>query len=125
MRSLDEIEKSARDVRPFSNATIGHQWIANWCDRCLVDAPYRNGISPTGCPLLMVALLDKTPIEWFEQPDRIQDYTCIEARFPGGRGGEPRPKPEPPQMEGLFERPERAVRMYVQPETAPVVQEVS
>jgi hypothetical protein len=116
MRTLDEIEKSAREQSPFSNGDIGYGWMANWCDRCLVDAPFRNGISPRGCPIIMVALLGKTPIEWIEQPDRIQDYLCIEARFPGGGGGEPRPKPEPPQMDGLFPRPNRGVRMYVQPE---------
>lgn len=28
---------------------------------------------------------------------------------------EERPKPEPPQMDGLLERPARGVRMFVQP----------
>lgn len=113
-RPLDEIDKDARDGSPFSNGTIGYGWMASNCDVCLVDAPFRNGISNTGCPILAVALLGKTPVEWMEKPDRIQDYSCVEFRAPGG-GGEPRPKPEPSGMDGLFPRPERATRMLVQP----------
>jgi len=116
-RSVDEILKTARAGSPFSNSDIGYGWMANDCDVCQVDALYRNGISPTGgCPILLVALSDKTPAEWIEKPDRIQDYTCINFRGPGGGGGEPRPKPEPPQ-DGLFPRPERETRMLVQSST--------
>lgn len=113
MRSYEEIEKDARDKVPFSNGTLGAMWMANWCDRCLVDAPYRNGLNPSGCPLILVSLIGKTPAEWMET-EQIQEYQCLEARFPGDGGGEPRPKPEPPQ-EGLFPRPERQTRMLIQP----------
>ena len=112
-RSFEEIDKDARDGSPFSNGDIGYGWMAGNCDVWRVDAPFRNGIARSGCPILLVALMGKTPVEWMEKPDRIQDYSCIEFRGPGGGGGEPRPKPEPPQ-DGLFPRPERARRMLVQ-----------
>ncbi|MFG1794226.1 hypothetical protein [Nocardia sp. NPDC049149] len=113
MRSLEEIEKDARPHPAFSNGTSWEIWEASWCARCMRDRPFRNGIVPTGCPLILVAICgEKTPVEWLEQAG-IQDYVCIEFEPPGG-GGEPRPKPEPPQ-EGLFPRPERQTRMFVQP----------
>lgn len=123
MRTYEEIERDARDRRPFANGTEGYGWMGAWCSRCLVEAPYRNGLNDSGCPLVLVALLDKTPIEWLDGPRdehgryAIEDqYHCVEFRAPGGGGGEPRPRPEPPGMDGLFPRPERAVKMWVQPE---------
>lgn len=113
----------SRDRRPFANGTEGYGWTETWCARCLHDAPFRNMGKGSGCPLMMVALLDRTPAEWLDGPRdehgrySIEDqYHCIEFRAPGGGGGEPRPKPEPPDMDGLFERPERQTRMYVQPQ---------
>ena len=121
----DEAFARSRDVPAFSNGTEGHGWMANWCDRCLRDAPFRNGIAKSGCPLILVALQDRTPAEWLDGPRdehgaySIEDqYHCVEFRGPGGGGGEPRPKPEPPGMDGLFPRPERQTRMYVQPTPA-------
>jgi hypothetical protein len=126
MRTPDEIEASARDGAPFSNGTEGYAWQSQWCDRCLVDAPFRNGLKgATGCPLLLIALGGKTPAEWIEQPwgehgpSLYDRYHCVEFRRPGGGGGEPRPKPEPKGMDGLFPRPERRTRMFVQPELQP------
>lgn len=125
----DDAFARSRDVPAFSNGEEGHAWEANWCARCARDAPFRNGIAPTGCPLLAIALMDRTPAEWFEQPwGQIKGrpegqtapvlggtYHCIEFRAIGGGGGEgPRPRPEPPDMDGLFERPQRQTRMWVQ-----------
>ncbi|MCM6776251.1 hypothetical protein NDR87_18845 [Nocardia sp. CDC159] len=113
MRSFEEIERDARPTPAFSNGSSWEYWEAAWCASCLRDAPYRNGIANTGCPLIAVAICSqKTPVEWLEQ-EQPQDYHCIEFRAPGGGGGEPRPKPEPPQ-EGLFPRPERATRMLTE-----------
>lgn len=115
MRTVEEIERDARPGAAFSNGTSWEIWEAAWCCRCLRDLPFRNGISPTGCPLILVAICgEKTPIEWLPQ-EGVQDYHCIEARFPGDGGGEPRPRPEPTGMDGLFPRPERTPRMLVQP----------
>lgn len=142
MRTEAEIFATARDEPPFSNGTEGYGWMENWC-----YAPCHNPIEvawqryedgkrktppkeyPGGCPLLRCALLGKTPTEWIEQPrdDGLScigdQYHCIEFRGPddgrgGGRGGEPRPRRDPPGMDGLFPKPERRVRMLKQPELA-------
>lgn len=124
----DDIARRARPEPAFSNGTEGYGWMANWCDRCLRDAPFRNGLKgATGCMIIAVAMCEQTtPAEWMDGPrdERgrygIEDqYTCIEFKGPGGRGGEPRPKPDPPDMDGLFERPERRTRMFVQPTEVP------
>lgn len=108
----------AREGSPFSNGTEGECWQAHWCDRCLRDAPFRNGITSTGCPLLLVALSGRTPVEWLEQPwQQVRgapegvtapslgdQYHCIEFRSPGDGGGEPRPTPTPRDQGELFER---------------------
>lgn len=117
---FDDAWNRAREGSPFSNGTEGSCWQSNWCDQCQVDAPFRNGIAQRGCRLLEVALLGRTPAEWLEQaPDEqgrislYDHYHCVEFRRPGGGGGEPKPKPEPPDMDGLFDRPEPRVRMFV------------
>lgn len=119
----DDAYQRSRDEPAFSNGTEGFGWQANWCDRCLRDAPFRNGMSPTGCPLILVAMVDRTPAEWLDGPrdehgrySITDQYHCIEFRHPGDGSPEPRPKPDPPQMDGLFPRPDRRTRMYVQPE---------
>lgn len=121
----------SRDVPAFSNGTEGEVWMANWCHRCLRDAPFRNGIAKSGCPLILVALMDRTPAEWLDGPRDEQgrysmadQFHCIEFRGPGGRGGEPRPKPDPRGMDPLFPRPERATRMFVQPTPTPAAEPV-
>ncbi|GAT13189.1 hypothetical protein [Mycolicibacterium thermoresistibile] len=137
MRSYDEVIASARDEAPFSNGTEGYGWMENWCYRpCMNPVEvawrrYENGERktppkdyPGGCPLIQAALLGKTPVEWIDQwggtgPYPIADrFHCIEFRGPDGGSGEPRPRPDPPGMDGLFERPERAVRMLAQPHEA-------
>jgi hypothetical protein len=95
----------------FSNGTEHEIWAANWCDRCQRDALFRNDIGP-GCPIIAVALLGDTPPEWIEQaPGSLDRDHCIVFRGPGGRRPEPQPRPDPPDMDGLFERPDRANRM--------------
>lgn len=134
MRSYEEAFADARDERPFSNGTAGHGWMENWCWRChnpaeLAWRRYEEGARktppkdfPGGCPLIMVALNERTPVEWLDQwggkgPYPLGDrFHCIEFRGPDEGGGEPRPKPDPPGMDGLFRRPERQVRMLKQPD---------
>lgn len=119
---------TARDEPAFSNGTEGYGWMANWCDRCLRDAPFRNGIAKTGCELILIALMDKTPAEWLDGPRderglySIEDqYHCIEFRAPGDGGGEPRAKPTPPGQGTLLPREGlEGTRMYVQPTPATV-----
>lgn len=119
---------AARDEAPFSTGTEGHDWTSQWCDRCQRDAPFRNGINSQGCNLLLVALNQRTPAQWFEQPPvpvrgrpdlglippyGAERFHCIEFRAPGSGGEGPRPKPEPPDMDGLFPKPERTRRQFV------------
>lgn len=100
-----------RDTPPFSNGTEGYGWQSAWCDRCLVDAPFRNGISPTGCPLIVIALTGQTPDEWLDGPrdehgrySIADQYHCINFKAPGDGGGEPKPKPTPRGQGELFVR---------------------
>lgn len=120
---------TARDEPAFSNGTEGYGWMANWCDRCLRDAPFRNGISPRGCELILIAMDGKTPAEWLDGPrdekgrySIADQYHCIEFRAPGGGGGgEPRPRPTPRRQLPLLPRePYEGTRMYVQPQQATV-----
>jgi hypothetical protein len=115
----DDAWERSREGPAFSNGTEGYGWQAAWCDRCLRDAPFRNGICDSGCPLLMIAIQGRIPAEWFEQPrdengaySIADQYHCVEFRAPGGGGGrEPRPRPDPPGMEELFPRPSPERRM--------------
>jgi hypothetical protein len=108
----------------FSNSDDYELWAANWCRRCLIDAPFREGRSDTGCDILLTALVGIKPAEWLELPAERRPYDayhCVNFRGPDDPDTEPKPQPEPPDMDGLFERPERRVRMFVQPQEIPVV----
>lgn len=120
-----------RDLSPFSNADEGCGWMANWCDRCLVDAPYRNGLKgATGCPLIATALTGKTPAEWIDGPrdehgcySIADQYHCVNFRAPGDGGGGPRPKPTPRGQGELFARDQVTGWRVLTPlpETTPLV----
>jgi hypothetical protein len=115
----DSAYDRARDMAPFSSSTEGEAWMANWCNVCLVDAPYRNGLKgATGCPLLAVALCGRTPAEWIEsEPLSLGNrYQCVNFRRPGGGGGgEPRPKPTPRGQLELFGRDKHEQRRMLTP----------
>lgn len=119
-----EADARARDRMPFSNSSEGVEWMAHWCDRCTVDAPYRSGIVATGCPLILLALSNRTPAEWIDGPrdehgaySMARQYLCTEFKpRGGGGGGEPRPRPVPREQGVLFDRPQQTTRMLVQPQ---------
>lgn len=116
--SCGEVWDRSQDRTPFSNGTEGEAWMANWCGRCLVDAPFRNGLrGAIGCPLLAVALSGRTPAEWIcNEPLRLgAQYSCINFRAPGGGGGEPRPKPTPRDQGTLFSRDDHSGRRNLTP----------
>lgn len=120
---FDDVMKRSRDRPAFSNGTEGYGWMDAWCHRCLRDAPFQRMGKGSGCPIILVAELGRTPAEFLDGPRDEHgaysiegQYTCVEFRAPGGGGGEPRPRPEPTGMDGLFARPERQTRMYVQPQ---------
>ena len=116
MRTYEEIDADARDGSPFSNGTEGEGWMANWCYRpCIQD---KND----DCPLILVALMGKTPAEWMEQPRGDSGYKvfgdqyhCIEFRSEeDGPNPEPQPIPDPPDQGLLLPRePFEATRMFV------------
>jgi hypothetical protein len=118
----DEALASARDEPPFSNGTEGYGWLEANCGRCVHDAPTRRDEWDKGCPLILVALLGKTPIEWLDGPRdelgryRIEDqYRCVMFRDEDDPGpDEPTPIPDLPGQEGLFPRDgfERPGRMF-------------
>lgn len=90
MREYAEEFAAARDRRPFSNGTEGYGWMDAWCDRCVHDRGTRDGTDEKGCPLVMIALLDRTPEAWKDGPrdDRGRfsiemQYLCEEFEFDG------------------------------------------
>lgn len=129
MRPAAEIIDTARDEPPFSNGTELYGWMENWC-----WAPCTNPVEVAwrdyedgeraeqmegyegGCPLIMCAMIGKTPVEWLPQGREYfgDQYHCIEFRGPDdGDDPEPQPVPDPPNMDALFERPDPAARMLV------------
>jgi hypothetical protein len=105
MRSYDEAYAAARDEPAFSNGTEGEAWTENWCERCVHDSPELVDRGE-GCPLIMVALMGRTPGEWLRQEGfRLGDqYRCVEFRDQDdpGPGYEAPPDPPLPGQEVLF-----------------------
>lgn len=116
MITFEEAHATAREGSPFSNSTDGDAWMANNCERCIND-------KGDGCPLILVALIGKTPAEWIEKdPLSLDRYTCIHFRDEDDGPGptEPTPIPTPDGQEELFGREgfERPARMFA--DTKPV-----
>ena len=126
--TYDKAFARARQRRAFANGTEGHAWLAANCDKCLHDKPARQGRAQDGCPLIMVAYMDRTPIEWLDGPRDEQgrygladQYRCLMFRSEDDPGpDEPTLIPDPPDQEVLFPRDgfERPARMFV--DTKPV-----
>ena len=73
--SYDDAAAAAADRPAFSNGFEGDAWMERWCWQCVHEE---------SCPLLLVALLGKTPAQW-QEVDRNSlgnQYTCqfFEAR---------------------------------------------
>lgn len=125
----------ALDKRPFSNGDEGYGWMWANCDQCVHDRPARQDHPENGCPLIMVALLDKTPAEWLDQkqmgpggiqlPFRIESqYHCMYWRSEddGPGDGEPTPIPDPPGQLTLMPRePYEGIRMLADTKPREVV----
>lgn len=117
--SPDDYERlydEARDETPFSNGSQGYGWMARNCDRCIHDKPAREGNDGQGCPLVLVALMGRTPIQWLCETEEQQihaDFHCIEFRDEDdGPSPEPTPIPDPPGQLTLLPRDEfEGVRM--------------
>ncbi|WP_066360314.1 hypothetical protein [Herbidospora mongoliensis] len=116
MISFEQADATAREGSPFSNSTDGDAWTGAYCGRCVND-------KGDGCPLILVALLGKTPAEWIEKdPLSLDRYTCIHFRDEddGPALCEPTPIPTPDGQEELFDREPftRPARMFA--DTKPV-----
>ncbi|MEV8639242.1 hypothetical protein AB0395_47065 [Streptosporangium sp. NPDC051023] len=116
--TYEEALAKAREGSPFSNSTEGECWMENNCEQCVHDRPARTGNPADGCPLVLVAYLDKTPAEWMRNEGfRLGDqYTCVMFRPEDDPGpDEPTPAPDPPGQLTLCPREpyERPGRMYV------------
>lgn len=102
------------DGPAFSNGTEFEMWSENWCSRCTRDT------EDNPCDILTVALvLGDRPVEWLPQPSESYPrdaYHCVMFKGPDEPGGEPAPVPDPPDMDGLFERPLPRTRMFVRPQ---------
>lgn len=112
----DRLYDEARDERPFSNGSQGYGWMAANCDRCIHDKPARQGNEGQGCPLVLVALMGRTPAQWLCETDEQwihADFHCIEFRDENdGPGPEPQPIPDPPGQLTLLPRDDyEGVRM--------------
>jgi hypothetical protein len=57
MPSYDDAYERAVDKPAFSNDFEAECWKERWCHRCVNDAA-------SDCPLILVALMDRTPAQW-------------------------------------------------------------
>lgn len=122
--STDRCYDEARDEPAFSNSDEGDGWTANWCGRCIHDKDQRTD-TPTGpgCPLVMVALMGRRPIQWLDGPrdergrySIADQYHCVEYRHEDDGPAEPQPVPDPPGQLTLAPRADyEGVRMLAQP----------
>jgi hypothetical protein len=107
MDDFDTCFERALDKPAFSNSDEGLGWLDANCSRCAHDRPARQGRESEGCPLILVAFMERTPAEWLEG-DRSSiagRYTCVMFRHEDDGGDpEPKPIPTPPGQGELFPR---------------------
>lgn len=127
----DALYDEARDEPAFSNSDEGYGWMDNWCARCIHDKDQRDDVDNPGpgCPLILISLMGRRPIQWLDGPrdehgrySIADQYHCIEYRNEDdGPGPEPQPVPDPPGQLTLAPREQyEGVRMFVQaPERQP------
>jgi hypothetical protein len=67
--SFDDAEARAANRPAFSNGFEIDAWMDRWCYRCVHEET---------CPLILVAMLGKTPAEWRElnRGDLGNQYAC-------------------------------------------------
>jgi hypothetical protein len=76
---LEDTWSLATEGSPFSNSDEGLIWTGRWCANCRHDAPFRAGSSSVGCPLVLISMCGRTPVEWervAEPTDRSDVYHC-------------------------------------------------
>ena len=107
MDGYDDCYERAQDKPAFSNGDEGYGWFEANCETCIHDKPARQGDDGNGCPLILVALMQRTPAEWLpgDHGSIPRRYTCVMFRHED-EGGDPEPKPipDPPGQLTLFPR---------------------
>ncbi|MFD6113655.1 hypothetical protein ACFWG0_26580 [Streptomyces yangpuensis] len=113
----DRLYEEARDEPAFSNGDEGYSWIDANCSTCIHDKEQRDSMSG-GCPLILISLMGRTPIQWLDQKQegrlysRQGQYQCIEYRHEDDGPVEPQPIPDPPGQLTLAPRDDfEGVRM--------------
>lgn len=60
----------SEDSKPFSTVSLPQGWLAIWCQECT---------RPPDCPLLLVAMLLRTPAAWeLRDAGAVNKWTCME-----------------------------------------------
>lgn len=72
--TYDELFEQAADEPAFSTSDEGEYWIAHHCGTCVHDAPSRAGDEANGCPLILLALIGRTPAQWTGDPYICSSY---------------------------------------------------
>lgn len=112
MDTVDNLYDAARQEPPFSNSTEGYGWMGENCGTCIHDKDQRSKeITGPGCPLVMVALMGRTPVQWLDGPRDSSglhsigtQYTCVEYRHEDDGPTDPTPIPDPPGQFTLLPR---------------------
>lgn len=103
MKTYDEAFAAATEGSPFSNSTEGDAWMGAYCERCKNDSPAMVNRGE-GCPLILVALVGRTPAEWTPGDPCRSNYRCSEFRSrDDGDDPEPEPLPEDPDQLTIFD----------------------
>lgn len=95
--------EEARDEPAFSNSDEGMAFMDAHCETCIHDKPARQGDDANGCPLILISLMGRRPIQWLDGPVNEQgryslrdQYHCVEYRHEDDGPADPQPIPDPP-----------------------------
>ena len=116
----------ARDEPAFSNSDEGMAWMDANCATCIHDKPARQGDDGNGCPLVLITLMGKRPIQFLDGPrdehgrySLAGQYHCVEYRHEDDGPTDPQPVPDPPGQLTLLPRDDyTGVRMWLRPNPA-------
>lgn len=116
----------AVDEPAFSNSDEGYGWMGANCGTCVHEKPSRAGREDPGCPLILVALMGRRPVQWIDGPvdergrcSLAGRYLCVEYRHEDDGPTDPQPVPDPPGQLALFGRESyTGVRMWLRPNPA-------
>lgn len=123
---FSQLLEEARDEPAFSNSDEGIGWMDANCATCIHEKPTRQGREDQGCPLILVTLMGKRPIQFLDGPrdehgrySRAGQYHCIEYRHEDDGPTDPQPIPDPPGQLTLVPRDDyTGVRMWLRPNPA-------